>query len=253
MFTFAGFKLFRFFKQWGEVAQLVIKIFKCIFTTKKYGKQTIVQMLHLGVNSLPVTMITALCVGMAFTIQVVRELLRFGATEIVGGVVAMAIWRELGPMLTGVVVAGRVGAAISAEIGTMKVTEQVEALEAMSQDPVKYLVLCRVLACTIMLPLLVGIADIVGFLGGFFVAVAGGHVNPYSYIGSANRMLGLIDIFGGLGKAVIFGFIISVLSCYVGLSTKGGAKGVGVSTTKAVVISLMAVFIINYFLSLALF
>ena len=207
----------------------------------------------LGVNSLPVTVITALCVGMAFTIQVVRELLRFGATEIVGGVVAMAIWRELGPMLTGVVVAGRVGAAISAEIGTMKVTEQVEALEAMSQDPVKYLVLCRVLACTLMLPLLVGIADIVGFLGGFFVAVAGGHVNPYSYISSANRMLTLIDICGGLGKAVIFGFIISVLSCYVGLTTKGGAKGVGVSTTKAVVISLMAVFIINYFLSLALF
>jgi phospholipid/cholesterol/gamma-HCH transport system permease protein len=242
-----------FFVDLGNITILAKKVFITIFTSKKYYKRTLEQIIHLGIKSLPITVVTAMFVGMAFTIQVVREFLRFGAGEMIGGVVGMGVWRELAPMLTAVVVAGRVGAAISAELGTMKVTEQVEALESMSQDPVEFLVVPRVISSTLMLPLLVGVADIVGFFGGFFVALASGRINPYSYFESANRMLGMMDICGGLIKGVVFGIIIALISSYMGLKAKGGAKGVGEMTTKAVVVSLIAVFIFNYFLSLVVY
>ncbi|MGE4169679.1 MAG: MlaE family ABC transporter permease [Candidatus Margulisiibacteriota bacterium] len=245
-----GHKILAFFDELGQITILTGQLIKRLFTEPFPMRRSLDQILQLGIASLPVTVITAVFVGMAFTIQVVREFLRFGAGDMVGGVVGLAIWRELGPLLTGVVVAGRVGAAISAEIGTMKVTEQIEALEAMSQDPVHYLVVPRVVACTYMLPLLVGIADIVGFLGGFVVAIASGRINPYAYFSSAQSMLHTIDIAGGLIKAVFFGFTIALLSSYMGLNAKAGAKGVGEVTTKAVVISLITVFILNYFLSL---
>ncbi|MBT5855456.1 ABC transporter permease, partial [bacterium] len=206
-----------------------------------------------GVNSLPITVLTALFVGMAFAIQVVKELLRFGAPDLIGGVVALAIWRELGPLLTGVVVAGRVGSAISAEIGSMKVTEQVDALESMSQDPVEYLVVPRVLALSLMLPLLVGIADIVGYLGGFIIAMSSQSVNPYSYVNSAQTMLTPIDIGGGLIKALFFGGITATIGSYMGLKATSGAKGVGRITRQAVVNALITIFILNYFISLVIF
>lgn len=252
MFTYIGKKVLKFFTDFGQITYLIGQSFKGIFTGKRIFKRTVEQMLVLGVHSIPVTLMTAAFVGMAFTLQVVKEFLRFGAAELIGGVVGLAVWRELGPLLTGVVVAGRVGAAISAELGTMKVTEQVEALESMSQDPAEFLVLPRILACTFMMPLLVGLADIVGFLSGFLVAVTK-NVNPYSYFGSADNMLKMADITGGLIKALLFGFSIAVISSYMGLSAQGGAKGVGEMTTKAVVVSLIVVFILNYVLSLSLY
>jgi phospholipid/cholesterol/gamma-HCH transport system permease protein len=248
-----GHKILRFFIQWGKLSVLLVEICKRILQGKTRIHHTLDQMLLLGVRSLPITIITSAFVGMAFTIQVVREFLRFGAGEMVGGVVGIGIWRELAPMLTAVVVAGRVGAAISAELGTMKVTEQVEALEAMSQDPIEYLVVPRVLAATFMLPLLVGLADIVGFIAGFAVALASGRINPYSYFDSAQRMLIVMDIMGGLIKGMLFGLVIAIISCYMGLNAKAGAKGVGEMTTKAVVVSLVCIFILNYFLSVVIY
>jgi phospholipid/cholesterol/gamma-HCH transport system permease protein len=248
-----GSQLILFLTELGNITILSGKVVHRMVVKKGYFKRTIDQMISLGIKSLPITMLTATFVGMAFTIQVVREFLRFGAGEMVGGIVGMAIWRELAPLLTGVVICGRVGAAISAELGTMNVTEQVEALESMSQDIVEYLVLPRILACTLMMPLLVGIADILGFLGGFLVALSTGRINPYSYFSSAEMMLGTLDIYGGLIKAFFFGLVVSLISSYIGLKTHGGAKGVGEATTKAVVISLIAVFVLNYFLSLVIY
>ena len=253
MLNLLGLKVIKFFSIFGDIVTLSGQVIHRMIFSKGYGQRSIDQMMSLGLKSLYITLITALFVGMAFTIQVVREFLKFGAGDMVGGIVGMAVWRELAPLLTGVVVSGRVGAAISAELGTMKVTEQVEALHAMSQDRVEYLVLPRVIACVVMMPLLVGMADIFGFFGGFFVAIATGQINLYAYFNSAENMLNLADIYGGLIKAVFFGFVVSIISCYMGLSTYGGAKGVGVNTTRAVVISLIVIFILNYFLSLVIF
>lgn len=252
MFTYLGQKVLRFFTDFGRITHLIGAVVVGLFRGKRLIRRTLDQMLRLGVHSVPVTVITSAFVGMAFTLQVVKEFLRFGAAELIGGVVGLAVWRELGPLLTGVVIAGRVGAAISAELGTMKVTEQVEALESMSQDPHEFLVLPRILACTLMMPLLVGLADVIGFLSGFLVAVAN-NVNPYSYFGSADSMLKVADITGGLIKALLFGFSTALVSSYMGLSAQGGAKGVGEMTTKAVVVSLIVVFILNYILSLSLY
>ena len=248
-----GNKVISFLNDLGNITILTGQVFHRLIFSKNYIKRSLDQMVTLGVKSLPITLITAIFVGMAFTIQVVREFLKFGAGEMVGGIVGMAMWRELAPMLTGVVICGRVGAAISAELGTMQVTEQVEALKSMSQDIVEYLVLPRVLACMLMMPLLVGMADIVGFLGGLLVSVGTGRVNMYAYFDSAANMLVVLDIVGGLIKAFFFGFVISILSSYIGLNAKGGAKGVGDATTKAVVVSLICVFILNYFLSLVIY
>ena len=153
------------FKFW-KIYTFSINVVREIFSFRYKFRLVIEQVIHLGINSIPIVCFTALFVGMAFSVQVVKELLRFGAPDLVGGVVGIAIWRELGPLLTAVVVAGRVGAAITAEIGSMKVNEQVDALNVMGQDSTIYLVAPRVVALFFLLPLLVGLADIVGFLGG---------------------------------------------------------------------------------------
>jgi len=252
-FTHFGQRIINFFEHMGNLSILAGQVLFFVITGKSNFQRTVNQVVYLGLKSLPVVILTALCVGMAFTVQVVREFLKFGAAEIVGGVVGLAFWRELGPLMTGVVICGRVGAAISAELGSMTVTEQVEALESMSQDKVEYLVVPRVLATTLLLPILVGISDIVGFFGGFFVAIGTGRINPYSFFGSAEQMLRVSDITGGLLKGLIFGFVIALFSCYMGLRARGGAKGVGDNTTTAVVVSLILVFVLNYFLSLVVF
>lgn len=253
MLAAVGNLLFRTFNELGEITLLTADTLKKCFTSKHLVRRTVDQMISLGIKSLPMTVITAMFVGMAFTIQVLREFLKFGAGDLIGGIVGVAVWRELSPLLTGVVFSGRVGAAISAEIGSMKVTEQIDALKTMSQDPIEYLVVPRFIACTIMMPLLVGIADIVGFFSGFIIAMSSKRINPYAYFESADSMVVINDITGGLIKAWVFGFIIAIISTYVGLKTKSGAKGVGESTTRAVVVSLISVFIINYFLSVVLF
>lgn len=254
MFIEVGNKVINFFDQIGGIVLLFLKTIRSIVKGTFNFKNVIDQMAWLGVNSLGVSLITASFVGMVFAMQVIQEFSKLGAVKIVGGVVGLALWRELAPMLTGVVLAGRIGAAIAAEIGSMKVTEQVEALEAMATDPVDYLVAPRIIACTIMLPVLISLADLVGFFGGFGIAVFLFGVNPVSFFESASTMLTPIDIWPGiLIKGPVFGLIISLIATYKGLNTVGGAKGVGDVTTKAVVLALVTIFVSNYFLSQMIF
>ena len=210
------------------------------------------QMSRLGVDSLPIVTLTILSTGMVMTLQSASELIKFGAQASAGGMVAIAMSRELSPVLTAVVCAGRVGAALTAEIGTMKVTEQIDALEVMATNPIKYLVIPRVYACIIMLPILVIYADIVGVIGGYIAAVAA-NIDGASYLNSIKMFCTPFDMFGGLAKSFVFGAIIGIVGCYKGMNTQAGEKGVGESTTGSVVTSMIMLFFFNYFLSLLIY
>jgi phospholipid/cholesterol/gamma-HCH transport system permease protein len=219
---------------------------------KRYGN-TIKQMSHLGIDTVPIVLLTMLFTGMVMTVQTAQEFLKYGAGSTVGGVIALAMGRELGPVLTGVVAAGRVGAAIAAEIGSMKVTEQIDALRVMATNPIAYLVVPRVMACVIMVPLLVVFADAIGTFGGYFVATQYFNISASTFTSSITNFTELNDITGGLIKAAVFGFIIAITGCFKGLNTGGGAEGVGHATTGSVVTSIVLIFVTNYFLSLLLF
>ncbi|MCX7780166.1 MAG: ABC transporter permease [Negativicutes bacterium] len=216
-------------------------------------RHTLRQMAHLGVDSLPIVLLTILFTGMVMTVQTAHEFIKYGAQSSVGGVVAIAMGRELAPVLTGVVCAGRVGAAITAEIGSMKVTEQIDALRVMATNPVAYLVVPRLLACVFMLPLLVVFANVIGTIGGYLVAISYAGLSSYTYLHSIKVFAVVNDLTGGLVKAMVFGGIIAIIGCYKGLTTTEGAEGVGRATTGSVVTSIILIFIANYFLSLALY
>ena len=180
-----------------------------------------------GPASLSITLMTMGSVGMVFTIQVARELINFGATAAVGGVLALALARELAPVLTAVVLAGRVGSAFAAEIGTMQVTEQIDALYMLKTDPVDYLVIPRVIACCLMLPLLTILSLITGLAGGLLVASANFRIVSSLFLDSVRNFLQPWDLVSAMIKAVVFGALLAVIGCSWGLTTTGGAKGVG--------------------------
>lgn len=216
-------------------------------------KSVVKQMLEIGVNSLPVVLITAVFTGMVLALQSYTGFKRFGAEGLVGTVVALSMTRELGPVLSALIVTGRAGAAIAAELGTMRVTEQIDALEAMATNPVKYLVVPRFLSGIFMLPALAIVTDIVGILGGYVVSVLLLGTNPRSYLRATWDFLQVQDIYSGLVKACFFGAAFTLISCYKGFYTSGGAEGVGRATTGAVVYSSMTILISDYFLSAWLF
>jgi len=213
----------------------------------------IAQMSHLGVDSLSIVSLTLLFTGVVLTLQTASQFIRFGAQSTIGAVVAVAIGRELGPVLVGVVCAGRVGSAITAEISTMKVTEQIDALRVMAVNPVDYLIVPRMLACMIVVPILTVFGDIIGILGGWAVAVYYSGISSYLYINSIDRFCDVFDITGGMIKAVFFGNVIAVLGCYYGLHSPAGAEGVGKATTRTVVASIVVIFILNAVLTFILF
>jgi phospholipid/cholesterol/gamma-HCH transport system permease protein len=190
---------------------------------------------------------------MVLALQSYNGFRRFNAESLVGTVVALSMTRELGPVLTGLIVAGRAGASMAAELGTMKVTEQVDALTTMAVNPIKYLIVPRVISAIIMLPVLTIFSDLIGITGGYFVSVQVLDVNPTIYLRRTTDFLELGDIYGGILKALVFGLIISTISCYKGFNTEGGAEGVGRATTGAVVISSMLILISDYFLTAILF
>jgi phospholipid/cholesterol/gamma-HCH transport system permease protein len=220
---------------------------------KIHRRNTLEQMATVGPESLLIALITASFVGMVFTIQVAREFIYFGATTAVGGVLAISLTRELAPVLTAVVLAGRVGSAFAAEIGTMRVTEQIDALYILKTDPLDYLVTPRVIACALMLPVLTILSLITGMMGGLFIADALYDI-PFSvFLDSVQNFLKTWDLVSSTIKSVVFGALIAIIGCSWGLTTTGGAKGVGQSTTTAVVTSLLAIFIANFFLSWLMF
>jgi phospholipid/cholesterol/gamma-HCH transport system permease protein len=210
-------------------------------------------MAAVGPDSLFIALLTAVFVGAVFTIQVAREFINFGAGNLVGGVLAVALTRELSPVLTAVVLAGRVGSAFAAEIGTMRVTEQIDAMLMLKTDPIDYLVIPRLLACLLMLPILTILSLITGMLGGLVIATNMYGLSDTVFLDSARNLLDTWDICSAMIKACCFGVLIAIIGCSWGLTTTGGAKGVGQSTTTAVVTALLIIFITNFFLSWVMF
>jgi len=215
--------------------------------------ETLSQCYLLGVQSLLIVLLTSLFTGMVFSLESAVQAVQFGVGNLVGGAVSFTSVRELGPMLSAVVVAGRVGAAIAAELGSMVVTEQIEALRAMGLPPVRFLVVPRLLSLLIMLPLLAIFADVVSIIGGMWIANSYAHIGYADFITSARQTIDFDDVVKGLFKSVVFGAIIALVGAYQGLSTKGGAAGVGRSTTSAVVVSIILIFISNFVMSYILY
>jgi len=211
-----------------------------------YPRLLLRQMIQIGYFSLPVIGLTAFFTGAVLALQIYVGGDRFNAESLVSSIVVLGITRELGPVIGGLMVAGRVSAAMAAEIGTMRVTEQIDALTTLSTNPFKYLVAPRLIAGATMLPLLVLIADIIGVFGGFVVGTQKLGFNPGNYIDSTISFLHADDVISGLVKAAIFGFLISLMGCYHGFMSRGGAQGVGRATTNAVVSASIMILIANY-------
>jgi len=207
------------------------------------------QMIEIGYYSLPVVGLTAVFAGMVLALQSYTGFARFSAEGAIANVVVLSITRELGPVLAGLMVAGRIGAAMAAEIGTMRVTEQIDALTTLSTNPMKYLVAPRLIAGFLMMPLLVLVADVIGVFGGYLVAVHKLGFNPSNYLQNTWDFLEFSDVVSGLVKASAFGFIITLMGCYHGYNSKGGAQGVGMATTNAVVSASILILCSDYILT----
>ncbi len=236
------------------LADTIYWLFIGPFKKKAAKRQSIFeQMVFVGVRSLLIVFFVALFTGIVIAMQTAPQLESLGAVIYVAGLVAVSITRELGPVLTGLVIAGRVGAAMSAELGTMKVTEQVEALECMALNPVRFLVVPRFLALVIMLPCLTIFADAIGIFGGYLIGVFNLHINPGLYIDTTFRFLTTKDIMTGVAKSFVFGAIIALIGCHYGLSTSGGAEGVGKSTTTSIVTSFILIILADCVLTAIFF
>ncbi len=216
-------------------------------------RNVVKQMEMVGVNSLLVVTITATFTGMVLALQSYNGFRRFGAETLVGTVVALSMTRELGPVLTALMVTGRAGSFMAAELGTMRVTEQIDALTTMAVNPVQYLIVPRILAGIVMLPALTVIADVLGMIGGYLVGVELLGINSATYIRRTFDYLELEDIYNGLIKATFFGFLLSLIGCYKGYHAEGGAEGVGRATTSSVVLACTLILIFDYFLTALLF
>ncbi|MBN1405699.1 MAG: ABC transporter permease [Candidatus Omnitrophica bacterium] len=219
----------------GATSLLLIKTVFWAFTPPFKIRQILLQMQKVGVESLPIVFLTSFFTGMVLALQSAYQMQRISAQIYIASLVALSMTRELGPVLTGLVVAGRVGASITAELGTMKVTEQIDALETLAANPIKYLVVPRFMALLIMLPLLTLYADCIGIFGGYIIGVFKLHLSPSIYMNMTINPLQLKDVFTGLFKSAIFAAIIVIIGCYEGFRTEGGAEGVGRSTTVSVV------------------
>jgi phospholipid/cholesterol/gamma-HCH transport system permease protein len=238
-----------FFSAVGRLAEFTGKGVAHCFTPPFYPRLLWRQMVEIGYYSLPVVGLTTLFTGMVLALQSYSGFSRFSAASAIPNVVVLSITRELAPVLAGLMVAGRVGAAIAAELGTMRVTEQIDALTTLSTNPYKYLIAPRLIAGTLMLPLLVLIGDIIGVFGGYIVSIYSLGFVPESYLRRTWEFLEYMDVVSGLWKAAAFGFIVALMGCYSGFNSGRGAQGVGAATTNAVVSSSILILIFNYFLT----
>jgi len=249
IFAAIGRTVLALFAQIGRLSQFTASSVANIVRPPIYWNLIGQQMMRIGWFSLPVVGLTAFFTGGVLALQIYNGAARYGAESFVPVVVLVGITRELGPVIAGLMVAGRVGAAIAAEIGTMRVTEQIDALTTLSTNPIRYLVVPRVVAAVISMPILVGIADCIGVFGGYVASTRSLGFNGSVYMN--NTMNGLVywDVESGLIKAAVFGFIIALMGCYNGFHSKGGAQGVGTATTNAVVTSSILVLAANYLLT----
>lgn len=230
----------------GRISAFIGKSIAHCFTPPFYPAQIWRQLVDIGYYSLPVVGMTTLFTGMVLALQSYTGFTRFNAESAIAAVVVLSVTRELAPVLAGLMVAGRIGAAIAAEIGTMRVTEQIDALTTLSVNPFKYLIAPRVIAGTLMLPALVLIGDIIGVFGGYVVSVHTLGFGAGSYLSQTWDVLEAMDVISGLVKAAAFGFVVSILGCYHGYNSARGAQGVGAATTNAVVSSSILILILNF-------
>jgi phospholipid/cholesterol/gamma-HCH transport system permease protein len=233
----------------GGLADLASQAVAACFSRPFYSGEVLRQMDEIGVRSLSITGITALFTGMVLALQTAISLSAFGGKLFIGRLVSLSLVRELGPVLTALMVGGRVGSGITAELGSMAVTEQVDALRAMAISPVRRLVIPRLLATVCMMPVLTALADVLGILGGLGIAVIELRMTAQDYLTSIWQQLALQDIGSGLGKTVFFGFEIAMIGCFNGLKVEGGAAAVGQSTTRTVVLASICVLISDFFLT----
>lgn len=230
----------------GRVAYFTLVSLRHCVTPPVYPRLIAKQMIEIGYYSLPVVGLTTLFSGMVLALQSYTGFARFSAEGAVATVVVLSMTRELGPVLAGLMVAGRVGAAIAAEIGTMRVTEQIDALTTLRTNPFKYLIAPRLIAGLITLPILVAVGDLIGVFGGYLVGIYKLDFNPTSYLENTFLYLENEDVISGLVKAAVFGFLVASMGCFHGFNSRGGAQGVGTATTNAVVSSSILILIFNY-------
>lgn len=242
----------KFIFELQEISLLIFSAFIGLFKRPFYYTETIKQMDSIGVGSLPIIVLTGFFTGGVLTIQTYPALEYFGGQGQTGQLVAFTLIRELGPVLSALMVSGRIGSAISAELGSMVVSQQIDAMRALGTDPYRKLVTPRLLALIFMLPLLTVAADVFGILGGAFVANSIFGLDLSVFLTSVKNGITLQDVVGGVIKPLVFGLIIGSISCYKGLSTSGGTVGVGRSTTNAVVLASIVVIVADFFLSRAL-
>ncbi len=249
IFGIIGRTVFGFLEAIGRIAIFTaLSVSHCV-RPPWYPKLIVRQMVDIGYFSLPVVGLTALFTGMVLALQSYTGFARFSAEGAVATVVVLSMTRELGPVIAGLMVAGRIGASMAAEIGTMRVTEQIDALATLSTNPHKYLVAPRIIAGLTMLPILVAVADIIGVFGGYIVGIYKLGFNPAAYLKRTFDFLEFDDVFSGLVKASVFGFLISLMGCYHGYNSKGGAQGVGRATTDAVVSASILILVFNYIIT----
>jgi len=242
-----GRKIISFMYLFGGLTKLAAQTFYFAFTPPFQKYRVLEQARKTGFDSLPIVSLVSLFIGVIFALQSAYFMQRMGSEIYIASLVALALVRELGPVITALVVAGRVGASITAELGSMQVTEQIDALETLATNPIKYLVVPRFLALTFMLPLLTLYADIIGILGGYLICVHKLGISSSMYMHVTFDSLFYKDLFTGLLKSVFFGMIIAFVSCFQGFSVEGGAEGVGQATTRSVVASFIMIIVADCF------
>jgi phospholipid/cholesterol/gamma-HCH transport system permease protein len=238
-----------FLSDLGQLTKLLYKTVIYSFKPPLEFKLIIEQLYHLGFKSIPIVILSSVSIGMVMVVQMAYGFKTFGAKGLVGPLVTLAIVRELGPVLASLLVGGRVGSGITAEIGSMNVTEQLDAMKTLGADPVKILVVPRLIACLISFPFLAIIADLAGIGGAMLIAYAELGVTPRLFVSEIVGFVLLEDFFSGILKTVFFGLIVATVACYIGMNSTGGTQGVGNSTTKTVVISLVLIIIADFFLT----
>lgn len=248
-FVRAGRRTRLVIQELGALALMTGRVFRALLHRPWELRAVLKQIESFGVRSLAIAGTTAVFTGMVFALQSLVSLAKFGAKEYVGRAMAIAITRELGPVLTALMVGGRIGAGMAAEVGSMAVTEQLDAIRALGADPIKKVVLPRVLAAIVALPLLTVLADVLGFLGAMLVAMLESGVDPVAFLQSGKEQLKLTDFTSGIGKSVVFGYLIAILGCHHGFWTTGGTEGVGHSTTRTVVVTSISILVADFVLT----
>lgn len=248
MLAAIGRKSIDFFQELGEVSILFFRVVRFAPSLVKHRKHLLLQMEHIGVNSLPLVIIIAVFTGAVAAWQAAYQLKGVAPLSFLGTATTRAIITELGPVLTAIVIAGRVGASIAAELGSMKVTEQIDALRTMGISPVRYLAVPRFFAALLMMPVLIVIANAIAVTGAFFISNYFLDISFSVFFDSAKRFFDLSDLFFGMVKGVFFGGVTSLLGCHIGFATEGGAEGVGKSTIRSFVLSSAMILILDYIL-----